>query len=707
MLSAGFGLMVGFSHAREADQAAAVARLLPPQRFVVVEITPLRSWEKGFDEGAKLRADSFLLDLREKGSLRIDEPITIAVSERTRPLGWSKHLQAEGFLSRKEGRWLLRVKSVELIDTSGTIRPVDPRFWNRRLSEAIDAVTTSENAEPLALARALVLGQSDRLPDHVRDSYIDGGTYHLLVFSGLQIGIAAAFLAWLLRDFRRPLLSDFGLLAMALLAPMFAGNEPSVARASLMIGVWAGARAIGRPTLRSNLLLVACGFRLATHPDELRDAGFVLTFAATAGLAIVGPALARLLALKKPLFRAACSGMCAELAVLPITIHYFGRYVLGGWIVTMLISPVIVILLALSAAACAAAVFQPDLLPVICRMITAADAVCRSANSLVDSDLRLAGVAIPAPLAMTISAYAVSLVLISFRSLHARASIALCLMLPTVWAITTTARRTLPPGDSVTAIDVGQGDAILVSDGESALLVDGGGRRGDPRFGQRVLIPQLLELGARRIDVVVMSHPDADHCAGLAAVVLRLEVGEVWLSGRHLREPCSQLLFEAANRRSVPVVVLEHHERRSAGSIETHAILPRLRYKKSPLNNGSLVLLAAFESGRVLLAGDIEAEAEFVLTDDGVPMAADVLKVPHHGSRTSTGDALLDAVNPRWAIVSTGAENTYGHPADQVLERFASRGIRLLRTDRDGTCRITFGPQGLQIDRHLTSSPRR
>lgn len=695
------GFFVGISHEAAGTQAAELAASLPSQRFVTVEITAVRSWEQGFEDTMRVRAPEFRILRPRSKPIDVSESITISVDGTPEPFGRSEILTAEGFLSRSEGRWFLRVKSVELLRQSGRIHEIDPRFWNRRISERIDAVTTHATAEPLALARALVLGQSDRLPDALRASYIDGGTYHLLVFSGLQIGIAAGFLAWCLRIFRRPLLSDVALIVMAVLAPLFAGNEPSVTRASLMIGVWAGARAAGRPTLRANLLFVACGLRLAMHPEELGDPGFALTFGATAGLAVLGPALARAMGVESAGMRAACAGFCAEVAVLPITLYFFGRCVFGGWVVTMLVSPLIVVLLALSAVTCAASTVCPELVPELCRGIVLLDEICRRANAVVDQDLRLAGVALPPPIHIMVFVYAASLILIPMRRNGARVAVIVLLLIPTSWALILTHTRELPPGESITAIDVGQGDAYLLSDGATTLLVDGGGRRGDARFGQRVLVPQLLELGARRIDVVAMSHPHPDHCGGLPSVVLRLEVGEVWMSGRHLYDPCAQELFEAAIRRRVPVVILEKNERDRIGAIGIETILPRLRYKKSPLNNGSVVLVAKMKRASMLLTGDIESDAEFVLTDDGIPLRATVLKVPHHGSRSSSSEALLAAAGASWALISSGAGNPYGHPGDEVLARLQRHGMRIIRTDRDGTTSLVFGPHGPEVHRRL------
>lgn len=684
------GLWAGARELDRVRESETLSRSIDPDRFVTIDLTATRSWASASDGRSKLTTHSFLVR-QNSLTAQIEAPLIVMVSGMPPQFASSRNLHAEGFLTLHEGKWFLRVKSPRLLTMSGTARPLDPRFWNRTLSEALDRVRAPALQEPLALARALALGQSDRLPKSMRQSYLDGGTYHLLVFSGLQIGFFAAAFLFAARVIRVPRVGDASLLVIAALAPVFAGNEPSVTRASLMIGAWAMARLFARPTARANLLFVAAMLRLFLVPSELYDAGFALTFSATAGLAITGPALARLCRFRAGTLRSAASGLAAEIGVLPFTIHFFQRYVVGGWVVTMLVSPLIVLMVGLSFAIVFAALLAPSFVPPLASALQHCDVICREVNGLVALAPSLSGAVLPVPAAVLIACFAGAVVLVAFRSALTRSVALLIILVPTAGAIAHTRGIPLVAGPSVSMIDVGQGDASLVSDGRTAILVDGGGARNFDSFGDRVLVPALLRLGARRIDVIVISHPHPDHCGGLAATLRRLEVGEVWMSGRHLREPCALDVAEAARMRDVPVVILEKHERRMTGSIETTVILPRLRYKRSPLNNGSVVLHVRAASMTALFTGDIEKDAEFVLVDDAVIPRAQILKVAHHGSRTSSSDGLLDAVRPDVALVSCGADNAYGHPDPEVLDRLRARRIRILRSDRGGSATVTSG----------------
>ncbi len=260
-------------------------------------------------------------------------------------------------------------------------------------------------------------------------------------------------------------------------------------------------------------------------------------------------------------------------------------------------------------------------------------------------------------------------------------------------------------GIEMVMLDVGQGDAILLRDGNFAVLVDGGGwRRGD--IGGRVVLPALLGEGIDRLRAVVVTHPDRDHCGGLVDLASYLPIGEVWTADGFQVDPCLRDLAAAA-----PVRVLG-----SAGRSEMRAGRWRFRVLHpegaGPFarrlaaaargNDHSLVLAAEALGRRVLLTGDVEAAAERAVLrrwrETPEQLRAGVLKVAHHGSKTSSGEAFLRAVEPRLALVSAGVDNPYHHPSSVVVERFARRRVPLLRTDRHGFVRLAWeGPRGWRL----------
>jgi competence protein ComEC len=261
--------------------------------------------------------------------------------------------------------------------------------------------------------------------------------------------------------------------------------------------------------------------------------------------------------------------------------------------------------------------------------------------------------------------------------------------------------RRWSPDLVVTFLDVGQGDAAVVeAPGGAVMLVDGGGAR-DGTFdpGARIVEPFLRARGVGRLDVVALSHPHPDHLNGLHRVLERFDVGALWSSGDDGRNPEYRRLVDTARRRGIGLPAV------SAGTLGRARVEPLGPFYgdevgKPPgltVNDASLVLRVAWGGRGVLFSGDLEADGEGELAgrrDAGQAVAADVLKVPHHGSRTSSSDELLDAVAPSLAVISLGWRNQFHFPAPEVVARYAARGVRVLRTDRDGAVTVRISPAG-------------
>jgi competence protein ComEC len=254
---------------------------------------------------------------------------------------------------------------------------------------------------------------------------------------------------------------------------------------------------------------------------------------------------------------------------------------------------------------------------------------------------------------------------------------------------------------TVTFLDVGQGDAAVVeAPGGAVMLIDGGGTR-DGAFdtGAHIVEPFLRARGIARLDLVALSHPHPDHLNGLFRIIDRFGVGAFWSSGDDGRNPEYGRLLALLRARGVPIAEVAPA---ALGGARVEPLGPFLdgRIAAPPglsVNDASLVLRVAFAGRALLFPGDLEADGEGELAGRqalGQAVAADILKVPHHGSRTSSSDDLLDAVRPALAVMSLGWHNQFHFPAPEVLARYAARGARTLRTDRDGAVVVTVGPDG-------------
>jgi competence protein ComEC len=260
----------------------------------------------------------------------------------------------------------------------------------------------------------------------------------------------------------------------------------------------------------------------------------------------------------------------------------------------------------------------------------------------------------------------------------------------------------------VTFLDVGQGDAAVIQGpGGRTVLIDAGGTY-DGSFdpGARVVEPFLRARGVTRLDLLVLSHPHPDHMGGMHRLLGRFPVGALWTSGDDGRNPDYDQLLRVA---AAAAVQTPAPSRWLAGGLTLEPLGPFVTRGADgrgehigptagvSVNDASLVVRAAFGGRSVLFTGDIEADGEGELygrTSVGQVVASDVLKVPHHGSRTSSSSELLDTVRPGLAVMSLGWRNRFRFPRPEVVGRYRVRGIRLLRTDLHGAVTVTISPDG-------------
>jgi competence protein ComEC len=622
-----------------------------------------------------------------------------------------------------------------------------------RLRRAAAAALARAIPEPEAgLAAGILVGLRDRVDRDLAAAFTLVGASHVVAISGWNIAIVAASVGALggrLARRRRSVLTVGAIVAYV----AFVGPSPSVVRAAAMAGVVLLARESGRAGRAAAALAWAATAILLVDPALVRDAGFQLSTLATAGLLAwatsLGERLVRLSGGRWPgwLVESLAVSLAAQAATLPVVLASFGRLAIVSPVVNLFVVPLVAPAMAAGAVALAAGlvVLSPAVPPVIATLaglpawacLAGIVAAVRFGAGLPFASLELA------PPADTIAAVAVGLPLVAlaFRPAAVRATVSAVARALGVRparaspGLTKRSPRPTPPGrmprvaalalaasvlatalafghrpdgrTTIVVLDVGQGDAILVEGSRGGrLLVDGGP---DP---DRLLVAldERLPPWDRRIDAVVLTHPHEDHVAGLALLLERYRVGHVFEPG--MRGPGPGYAAWAARLAGGEVASgrLSTGDRLTVDDADLEVLWPdQGAVPAEPadtgtgINNVSIVLLGEAGGRRFLLAGDVEEEIDPLLLARGLPRL-DVLKVAHHGSRTSSTEAFLDAVGPSVAVVSAGAGNPYGHPAAATIERLRQRGTRVLRTDADGTVEIALDAAGVTVQ---ASGPRR
>lgn len=582
------------------------------------------------------------------------------------------------------------------------------RLLLRRLEAAMPA-------SQAALLRAVVLGDRSGLTPSVNQRFLDSGTYHILAISGLNVSLLAGTLFGFFRLLR--LSSRVGAAAAALLVTgyaVLAGAGPSVVRAAVMADVYLAAVVLDRRADLLNSLALSALLLLWWNPRFLGDVGFQLTYLATLGIILVLPhCQASLQRFPRPLRFVGDSvaiTLAATVMTLPVLAGAFNRVAPVSIAANIAIVPVSGMITALGVAASAAFAVLPSGLSWL-----------NVANGwLADLLVALAGwfaswpwssvrVYTPMP-GMVIAYYAgVAACVLAAASRGRQARLrrrwACWLALACALLLAGQVVHRLFPGQEragirLTLLDVGQGEAILIeAPGKRRMLVDTGGLPGmGPDTGLQVVAPYLWHEWIGRLDVLVLTHPERDHVGGVPAVLRTFEVGEVWSGEITSARSFGVWVQEYLRLRKIPLrIVAAGSPVLRWGDTAVEVLhpggtpggdMPAGGRRRLSANDQALVLRISLGDRTALLTSDIEREGEAALLRDGGSIRAQVLTVPHHGSRTSSTWPFLDAVRPEVALLSVGYRNRYHHPHPEVLDRYATLGIRLLRTDRDGAIRV-------------------
>jgi competence protein ComEC len=618
------------------------------------------------------------------------------------------------------------------------------------------------------MLNAMLFGDRVGLNKAQRVGFERTGSFHLFVVSGMHVGLLGGLMFWVTRRFRmREWLAVFVTISFTFGYALLTGFGAPVQRALLMTAVFLLTRLLSRDRNVLNALGAAALGVLVWSPAALFEASFQMTFLAIVAIGGIAVPLAERSFL--PYARAADHlwdkwadvGMRPEVAQFRIMLRFFSETlakIAGQWTRNfpskMMHWSLLAVELALIGAVAEMVMVLPmamyfhratifavpaNMLSVPLVGILAPMAVVTFCASLVSpwlamlpgaatglllhgvtwvigriSAVHAADVRIPAPvwwlaiLAIPAWAFCCWAVRRSRGWAFAAGAVLPLVVLMVLWpepAIVSNGAMEL------TALDVGQGDSVLVvSPSGATMLVDAGGPVGGVTeaaeatshfdVGEEVVSPYLWSRRLRRLDILVLSHAHSDHMGGMPAVMRNFRPRELWVSIDPNSKSYRALLAEAKDL-GVTVRHFYAGDQLSWSGMNVEILAPEVNYANSrepknrePQNNDSLVMRVQYGKSSVLLEGDAESTSERTMLAHGRVAAVTLLKVGHHGSRTSTTQEFLDAASPHDAVISVGRRNTFGHPRYEVIERIAKARTKLYRTDEFGLTTFLFGRDG-------------
>ncbi|MGC2697452.1 MAG: ComEC/Rec2 family competence protein [Candidatus Angelobacter sp.] len=640
-------------------------------------------------------------------------------------------------------------------------------FWRSRIRHSILEHLRDKGLwshDDSALFAAMIVGDDSLLLRDVREEFQQTGVYHLLVVSGMNVALLALAVFWLARQMRCPdWIASLITIALAVFYAYIAGMGVPIMRAVLMLSLFLVARLLYRDRSALNATGFAALVVLVLSPMAVFDAGFQLTFLALLAISgiglpvlertsapyrealrhlnstaydlglhpklaqfrldlrLVAGRLARFIGLKPAQYLlttasgatlaiyelAVVSGITQAVLVLPMRV-YFHRAAIVGLPANILVLPLAGIMLNSGVVAIALSYISLPLARLVARIAgVALHWTLHCLHWL--SHFHIAQWRVPDASVM-VALLAATGVLVALVTVRQRRALVLAGTVSLFASAGVVAFHSSPPRLErgkleITAIDVGQGDSLLIVSPEGrTMLIDAGGNIGPVHsefdFGEDVVAPYLWSRGLSRLDVAVLTHAHGDHIGGLARVLQDFQPAELWV-GVNPETPLLTALYKTAETNHIAIRQHTAVEVLAWGGTTVRVLSPpaNWRTKPKPSNDDSLALLIRYKDSSVLLAGDLEKKMErFVAAESP---HADLLKVAHHGSATSTTPEFLAAVRPRFAVISDGYRNSFGHPRQVVLQRLQLNHVQTYRTDMFGL--ITFLLDGKDVQARVVS----
>ncbi|HHY23184.1 MAG TPA: DNA internalization-related competence protein ComEC/Rec2 [Clostridiaceae bacterium] len=583
----------------------------------------------------------------------------------------------------------------------------------------VEVINNSLPKEQAALMNAMLTGYREELPEDLKEAFSDSGLIHIMAVSGLHVGFIMLPFVFLFKKIGlKKKIANPIIIFILFIYTLITGYQPSVIRAVIMATIIL----LGQMTWREPDTLTSISFALIVillwNPHMLFNIGLQLSFAATASIVLLNKNIKEIFK-SKPIsqyipdavFGVLSTTISAQIGVLPITIINFNKVSMVSILSNLLAAPVagvIIIIGMIMALLGQISIFLSKIIGYVnCVLLTFVIFV-----SKISTKLPFAVIKSVTPSILLIIVYYITVwFFFWFKPKYKIRVKTKFYVISTVLLITLILIISIIPGEmEVVFLDVGEGDsAFIQTPTGKTVLIDGGGEKGksddELNTGEKVIIPFLCDYGVSKLDLVVATHAHEDHIIGLIKVLSEMKVDNVAIPNYIIDNEFDRLL-DICREKRVKVNYLNQGDYIKLDKRTYFEVLNppgRTEVGELSLNNSSVVLKLCYRDMEILFTGDVEKEGENRIIRnipnqivDRVDIRADILKVAHHGSSTSSTQEFLDLVKPKAAIISVG-RNNYNHPSNDVIERLNQKGTRIFRTDLNGAILIRSNGKIIKI----------
>ena len=581
---------------------------------------------------------------------------------------------------------------------------VVPRNWIRN---RIDRFYSSEYS---GFLKAILLGEKNSLTSQLRQDFASSGLSHILAVSGLHTGvIALIFLTIFQIVFRNRTAARILTIILLMYYMLLAHAVPSVQRAVIMISLVLLAKILQKRISTINILFAAGFIILVINPLQLFSVGFQLSFISVFAILVIFQYLShKLNPLRKNhpklfwLLNLVLLSLMVQIVLAPLTIHYFHTLALGGIMANVIVIPLISLVLPLS--------ILSILFPVsaICAVYAAANKLLLFIVFAISRFVTLHRILLFDFLYLNnfqiLSLYSLLplLILLWKHSENSKIKLYKFLSFSVLAIIILVVPGLLRERDfEITVLDVGQGDAIVIrTPARKTILIDTGDKTMHKDYGELVVVPYFKARGIRDIDLLVLTHPHADHIGGVQSIMENIQVDKVLIPRCEYESTLYDNVLASFEKNNIEVIYADTSlVFQEFTPVKLKILHPTYEYKNEKnVNNYSVVIKVEYGDLAVLFTGDAEKEVEAILVENwGNTLDSDLLKVGHHGSNSSSTHEFLEHVSPEYAVISVGTKNRYDHPDKEIINRLENSTEKLFRTDLDGAVIFTYGGNSLKI----------
>lgn len=557
------------------------------------------------------------------------------------------------------------------------------------------------------IINSMLNGDTKNVSENILEDFKNSGITHLLAVSGSNIAYIIMFLSLCSNKIFGKYLSYYILIISIIIFIFVSGASASVARAGIMAILNIVAILLSRKSNTLNNIFFSAVILLIINPLTIYDVGFILSFVGTLGIVLLSkPIISLIEKFIKIKFLSETIGvtLSAQLMLLPIMMYFFNTISIISLITNLIIVPISGFLTILGFITVLISVVSFKLARVISFAIyTLLYFMLKIASFL--GKISWANLLVPTSKIWMIVIYYLLIYLmmsknkkeITIKIFHYKRIRKLKVVLIEIliiFVIITNLINLVPRNHiKLNMIDVGQGDSFYIeTQNKKVILIDGGGSESsDYDIGENIVVPYLLDMGKTKIDLIIVSHPHEDHIEGVFTVIEKLKVEKVMISENVDDVELILKLREICQKRNTEIVKVSAGEKFEIDNVKFNVIYPNSKIKEENINNMSLIIKMKFGEITTLFTGDLEDVAENNIKEN---IKADILKVGHHGSITSTSEKFLRKVMPQIALISVGRDNSYGHPDNIVSERLKKINAKIYRTDEMGEVKIKIYKNG-------------